>query len=126
MLDIVRKALLAGLGAVTLTKERAEVIVDELVKKGEMSKEEASKIIEELLEKSKEQREVVSDTFKSEFGRLRNDFGFVTRKEFDALEARIAAIEEKLGIQPKQEVVIDAEPAPAEAPAAETTEEKAE
>ncbi|ABZ85043.1 hypothetical protein HM1_2495 [Heliomicrobium modesticaldum Ice1] len=126
MLDIVRKALLAGLGAVTLTKERAEVIVEELVKKGEMSKEEAAKIIEELLEKSKEQREVVSETIKSEFSRLRNDFGLVTRKEYEALEARIAAIEEKLGIRPKEEVVIDAEPAPAEASAAETTGEKTE
>ncbi|MTV50730.1 hypothetical protein GJ688_17495 [Heliobacillus mobilis] len=110
MLDVVRKALLAGLGALTLTKERAESLVDELVKKGEMSKEDASKIVSELLEKSKEQREVVADTIKTEFHRVRNDFGFVTRKEYEALEARIAKIEEKLGMSTPPEVVIDADP----------------
>ncbi|MBC9785575.1 phasin family protein [Heliobacterium chlorum] len=114
MLDVVRKALLAGLGALTLTKERAESLVDELVKKGEMSKEDASKIVSELLEKSKEQREVVSDTIKTEFHRIRNDFGFVTRKEYEALEARIVKIEEKLGISTPPEVVIDADLSPKE------------
>lgn len=112
MLEILRKTLLAGLGAITMTKERAEQLVDELVKKGELSKEEAGKVVSEMLEKGREQREVMSDAIKVEFSRLRGEIGLVTRKEYEALVERVAAIEERLGINVPSplEIVIDAEP----------------
>ncbi|MCW2279163.1 phasin family protein [Heliophilum fasciatum] len=118
MKDVFRRTLLAGLGAVSLTKERAESIVDELVKKGELSKDEAAKTVSELLDKSKEQREAVGEAIKTEVSKLRSEFGFVTRKEYDALLARVTVIEEKLGIKPVDEVV-EAEVVPTPESAAE-------
>ncbi len=45
MLDMIRKATLAGIGALTLTEERARKLIDELVEQGKMSKEEGESII---------------------------------------------------------------------------------
>ena len=46
--DGVRKLILAGVGAVAATKEKSEVILDELVKKGELTVEQGKVLNEEL------------------------------------------------------------------------------
>lgn len=48
MLDVVRKALLAGLGA----QERAKEFVEELVTKGELSQSDAAKLMNEMMAKA--------------------------------------------------------------------------
>ena len=52
MADVLRKGFLAGIGIFSLTKERAEELVDELVKRGEVSKEEKAKVVKELVDKA--------------------------------------------------------------------------
>ncbi|QGG46959.1 phasin family protein [Heliorestis convoluta] len=105
MKDVFRKTMMAGLGAITITKEKAEQLAEELVKKGELSKEEAAKVVSEVVEKGREQREAISDTIKTEFTRIRGDMGLITRQEYDDLVARIEVIEEKLGIVKEVEVI---------------------
>lgn len=46
--DGVRKLILAGIGAVAATKEKSEIILDELVKKGELTVEQGKVLNEEL------------------------------------------------------------------------------
>ena len=46
--DGIRKLILAGIGAVAATKEQSEVILDELVKKGELTVEQGKVLNEEL------------------------------------------------------------------------------
>ena len=46
--DGIRKLILAGIGAVAATKEKSEVILDELVKKGELTIEQGKVLNEEL------------------------------------------------------------------------------
>ncbi len=51
--DILKRYLDAGLAFTQMTRERAEGIVQELVKAGEVRRKEAEKNIEELLERSR-------------------------------------------------------------------------
>ena len=50
----IRKLILAGIGAVAATKEKSEVILDELVKKGELTVEQGKVLNEELKHNIKE------------------------------------------------------------------------
>lgn len=52
MVDLVKKAMLAGIGALTVTKEKVEELVDDLIKKGELSKDDRAKFVRELLDKA--------------------------------------------------------------------------
>lgn len=47
--DFFEKALLFGLGVFDLTKEKAEKLVDEMIKRGEMSESDKAKAVKELL-----------------------------------------------------------------------------
>jgi len=47
--DFFEKAVLFGLGVFDLTKEKAEKLVDEMIKRGEMSESDKAKAVKELL-----------------------------------------------------------------------------
>lgn len=94
MFDFIRKSLLFGVGAVTITKEKAEKIVNELVEKGQVSKGEASKLINDLVDKGEQERKAISDTVKGEIEKLKRDIGIVDKNKLDELEKRIIRLEE--------------------------------
>ena len=55
--DILKRYLDAGLAFTQMTRERAEAIVQDLVKNGEIRRKEAEKNIEELVERSRKNTE---------------------------------------------------------------------
>jgi polyhydroxyalkanoate synthesis regulator phasin len=54
MLESIKKGFYTGLGLALITKEKAEELAKELVKKGELSEKEGKGFVEEILKKSKE------------------------------------------------------------------------
>ena len=50
MLDILKKSIYLGLGIATVTKEKVESLVDDLIEKGQLSKDDKSKAVQEILE----------------------------------------------------------------------------
>lgn len=93
MLDLMRKVFLAGLGAMFLTKEKAEEVAEELVHRGELRRDEAKNFVEQLLNKGKEQQALLQETVTREVNRWRNEWGLVTKSEMAALEKRVAELE---------------------------------
>jgi len=54
MLDILKKTMLTGVGLALMTKDKAEELAKELVKKGELSEKEGKEFIDDILKKSKQ------------------------------------------------------------------------
>ena len=96
MLELFRKGLHLGIGAISITREKAEKAVQELVKKGEVTSEEAKNLVEQMVERGREERQHLQDAITAEWEKIRKDSRFVTREEFIKLEERIIALEEKL------------------------------
>ena len=48
MADIFEKTLLAGLGLFDLTREKAEKLVNDLIKRGELSQSDKAKAVKEI------------------------------------------------------------------------------
>jgi polyhydroxyalkanoate synthesis regulator phasin len=55
-MDIFRKAIFLGLGAIAMTQDKAEAFVDELIKKGEVASSERYKTIDKLLKEADRQQ----------------------------------------------------------------------
>jgi polyhydroxyalkanoate synthesis regulator protein len=51
-MSILKNTVLASIGALQVTKEKAEKIIDDLIKKGEVSKSDRKKAVMELLDKA--------------------------------------------------------------------------
>lgn len=85
-----------GLGAVAITKKKAEEVVNELVKKGEIGQKEGKELINGLIkkgEKSKKDIEVqIEKTVKNIAGKL----DISTKKEIKELKFEIEKLKKKL------------------------------
>ena len=96
MLEILRKVMFAGVGAFSLTKEKAEKLVEELVEKGEVGAEDAKTFVKELLEKGQQEKEAIKENVSIEVTKLKENWGLVTKKDLERIEQRLAALEAKL------------------------------
>lgn len=95
-MDIIKKAMLMGLGLISLTKEKAEVFADELIKRGELAKEEKSKMVDKMLKEAEKQKEELTGKIKETLQKLITDMGLATKKEIDEILKRQEEIEKKI------------------------------
>lgn len=65
MIDLIKKAVLTGVGVASLTKEKIEDLAKELIVKGKMSEQEGEKLVEEMLSRAEESRETMKNQTKN-------------------------------------------------------------
>jgi len=53
--NILEKTILAGIGIYSVTKEKAEKVVKDLIRQGELSQEEGPKIVKAMVQKAEEE-----------------------------------------------------------------------
>ena len=102
MMNVFKDMLATGLGAVFLTKDKIEDMVQKLVEEGSVNKQEAEELISNMVEKAKKQREEIKDKVKTE---LKNEFekaGFSKQEEVDDLKAKVDRLELQLKSLEKQ------------------------
>ncbi|WP_434512127.1 phasin family protein [Desulfitobacterium sp. AusDCA] len=97
MMDLLKKGLALGLGLAIVSKEQIEKVVDELVKKGDVSVAESKDLIHELVEKGEEQQKELNSKIKDQIQKLFTELNVPTQADIDRLEKRIANLENQLG-----------------------------
>lgn len=86
-----KKVLLAGIGAVATTAESAKDIVDDLVKKGELTVEQGKVVNEELKHKAKDKlKDHVTVNIVKEYGDLMNAVEHMSEEDLAVLKEKIA------------------------------------
>ncbi|MDO8543735.1 MAG: hypothetical protein Q7S40_25110 [Opitutaceae bacterium] len=93
MMDVIKKTLLAGVGAAVITKDRVEAALDEFVRQGKVSASDARAMADKIATDGRREFENLSRELNE---RIRERLSGADRKmqeRVDALEARIAALE---------------------------------
>ncbi len=93
MIDLIKKGMLAAVGAAVVTKEQAEGLLNEFVDKGKITGEEAKQMAEKIAESGKVEFEKARSEINSRIDEMMQGGVIVTRAEYEALEKRIAALE---------------------------------
>ena len=99
LFDVVKKALLAGLGA----QEKVKELVDELVKKGEISKSQGAKIVKTWTEKADKRKENLSKDISELINKTLTRMNIPTKKDIQELNKKIDALSKKLEGTEKKE-----------------------
>ncbi|MFH1863203.1 MAG: phasin family protein [bacterium] len=89
MSDMLKRALLAGIGAVALTREKLESVVDELVKKGELASSEKPAFLNDLLQAVEKRQGEVQDIIQKEVKKILAALDLPTRAEIRDLKEEI-------------------------------------
>ena len=100
MLEMARKVLLAGIGAMALTQEEIEKFVGKLVERGEIAEKDGRKLIKDIMERRrKKSAEVRSDTEDEVEKRMEEVLGrmnIASKTDIDALNSKITTLTKKL------------------------------
>ena len=96
MLELLKKGFYTGLGLALITKEKAEELAKELVKKGELSEKEGKGFVEEILKKSKEAEQEFEKKAETLVHNAIKKIDVPSKKEFIAITQRMAKLEGKI------------------------------
>jgi polyhydroxyalkanoate synthesis regulator phasin len=94
--DAAEELFLAGVGAVALTKDRADELVDELVRRGRMSREEARDVVEDVTHRWRGEALRFGERASSGLAGVMRELGLVTRREWEELELRLSQLEHRI------------------------------
>ena len=93
MLEELRRMALITSGVAELTKNRAEQVVKDLVKAGDIRKDQTSGLVKELLRRSQENRKELTRFVRSEITHQIESLGLASGKDLERLERRITRLE---------------------------------
>ncbi|HAL61496.1 MAG TPA: hypothetical protein DCP08_03705 [Chloroflexi bacterium] len=96
MRDLVEGSILMGLGALSLTREKAERIVSELVRRGEAHGDETRKLVDQLVARGEEERRAVRKLLEDELADALARMGLARQKDVEALGKKIDRLMKKL------------------------------
>lgn len=91
MRDFMERGMLASLGLLSLTREKAQTVVDELVKRGEVKRDDSKHMVDRLVQRGDEERHSFRKLVREEMGKMARELNLVTREDLQALEKKIEA-----------------------------------
>lgn len=94
-MSILKKGLAFGLGLALASKEQVEKLIDELVKKGELSLEESKDIMNQWKQQTEERKAELQRIVREQVKQVIDKFDLVTKDKLQQLEQRIRRLEEK-------------------------------
>lgn len=96
MKDLLGKGLAFSLGLAVASKEQVEKLVDEMVKKGEVTAAESKDLVRELMEKGEAGKKEMNDRISEQLEKLLKELNIPTKADLERLEQRILELENKL------------------------------
>ena len=98
MVELFEKMMMTGLGALSLSKGKAEELLAEVREKYRLTEEEGKAFLDKLLALAQQGRENIVETAESEVKKAVRAAGMVTREEYGRLEQRVAELERRLSL----------------------------
>ena len=96
MFELIKKSILAGIGAVVVTAEKVQEATKRLVEEGKLSTDEAERLADELVKSGEKQWDEISGKLNDSMKRGMDNLDFIRRKEFQDLRARIELLEQRI------------------------------
>ena len=95
MTDLIKNTVLAGLGVLSLTYEKAENLAKDLIKKGELSETEEAKFIKDLMEKAEKTGSEVKQRIEKTVRETLKKLNIPTRKDLDEIKEKLDELSKK-------------------------------
>ncbi len=90
--DLLKRLLDAGMTFTAMTQARAEDLIRDLVRAGEVQAEQAQSVIDELVDRSRRNSERLIDAVRNEIRQQMAGLGLATKGDVERLERRIADV----------------------------------
>jgi poly(hydroxyalkanoate) granule-associated protein len=89
MLDTMQRLMEAGLGAFSMTREKAEKIFDEMVRRGQMEKAGRDQFVKDLVDAAGQTRSELEEIIAGQMHKVLVRLNLPTREDLARVEAKI-------------------------------------
>ena len=101
MFDMIKKSVFAGIGAIAMTEDKIQELIDEFVQKGEISEKEGESLVKDLQKAIDEQRTKFSSMVNEQVKNVLHELDLVSKDHLDDLEQNLkkefSKIDKRLG-----------------------------
>jgi len=99
MFELFEKAVLTGIGALSLTQKKGEELLADLKEKYKFSEEEGKAFLEKIQGAAKETRAKIAEAAEAEVKKTVERVGLVPKDDYELLKQRVEELEKKLAAQ---------------------------
>ena len=92
MTDLIKKMILAGLGALSLNREKAEEISRDLIKRGELAETDEAKFVRDLMDLVEKNKAGLEEKVEKAVEKAMAKLDIPSRKEINALKEEIGKL----------------------------------
>jgi len=85
MKNLFEKGFLVGIGLLSMTREKAQEVIDELSHEGELQKNEVKQWVDELSERGEEERQALRKLIREEMKKVMDEMGLATKEDIQKL-----------------------------------------
>ncbi len=94
--DLFKKFVYTGVGLVSLTKDRLEKTIEEMIKEDKISTKEGEKIVNDFFKNTESKKKELKENLKKIVDKAVEKFKFASSKELQELTNRVIVLEELL------------------------------
>lgn len=96
LVEMVRKLMLATLGAAVIAQEEIEALINKLVERGEIAEKDGKKLMHEMMDKRKTKTADVTEELNKNINDVLQRMNIPTKADIDALGQKIAGLSKKI------------------------------
>ncbi|HEY9152744.1 MAG TPA: hypothetical protein VIN60_07655 [Anaerolineales bacterium] len=85
MTTLLEKGFLAGIGLLSMTHEKAQKLIDELSKEGEVQSSEVKQWVDQLSSRGEEERNALRKLVRDEMKKVLDEMGLATKEDIQKL-----------------------------------------
>ena len=85
MTSLLEKSFLAGIGLLSMTREKAQKVIEELSKEGELQKGEVKQWVDQLSDRGEEERQALRNLIRDELKKVLDEMGPATKEDIQKL-----------------------------------------
>ncbi len=93
MLNLIKKSIYLGLGVASVSKEKVEGLVDELIEKGQLSKDQKSDTLKEILDIIEKRENDISRIIKNAVKETADTISIATKEDIENIKLRVEKLE---------------------------------
>lgn len=94
--DVLKKALVTGLGIMSMTEDKIKEVIKDLESKGEVSKKEGEELVKNIMSKAEEEKKAVENRITSIMKDSLAKMNIATREDLVKLEKKVHNLEKKV------------------------------
>jgi poly(hydroxyalkanoate) granule-associated protein len=96
MMEMLRRVLLATVGAAVIAQEEIEALVNRLVERGEIAEKDGKKLVHEMMDKRKSKTTKVEDEISKNIEGVLDRMNIPSKADVEALSQKIAGLSKKI------------------------------